>query len=125
MKLANRLSVISLIALILFCLAWELWLAPLRPGGSMLALKTLPLLLPLFGLLHEKRYTHQWVSLFSLLYLAEGCVRIGSDPIGQRWAAGVEIGLALLLFVSCVAYAKLSAKPPSPNPAPAITTTAD
>ena len=112
-RLANRLAVASLLALTGFCLIWELWLAPLHPGGSTLALKALPLLLPLFGLLHGKRYTHQWVSLFSLLYLAEGLVRVGSDPEGQRWAPALEIVLSLLLFVSCVLYSKLTA--PSRN----------
>ena len=38
------LSVASLVALILLTLAWELWLAPLRPGGSLLALKAVVLL---------------------------------------------------------------------------------
>ena len=41
----------SLIALILLGLAWELVLAPLRPGGSWMVLKVLPLLLPLRGVL--------------------------------------------------------------------------
>ena len=36
----------SLLALIALCLAWELVLAPLRPGGSWLALKALPLCIP-------------------------------------------------------------------------------
>ena len=53
----NRLASTSLVALLFLCLAWELWLAPLRAGGSMLALKALPLLLPLFGILRGKRYT--------------------------------------------------------------------
>lgn len=107
--LMNRIAVISLIALLVFCLLWELWLAPLHPGGSTLALKALPLLLPLFGLLHGKRYTHQWMSMFSLLYLAEGLVRMGSDPLGQRWAPMVEIVLSLILFCSCIGYAKATA----------------
>ena len=34
------------VALIVLGLAWELWLAPLRPGGSMLALNVLPLRQP-------------------------------------------------------------------------------
>ena len=50
----------SLIALIFLCLAWELWLAPLRPGGSWLALKILPLMAPLFGILRNRVYTFQW-----------------------------------------------------------------
>ena len=49
----------SLIALIFLCVAWELWLAPLRPGGSWLVLKALPLLAPLMGILKGRRYTYQ------------------------------------------------------------------
>jgi hypothetical protein len=75
----NRLASISLVGLLFLCLAWELWLAPLRPGGSMLALKALPLLFPVFGILRGKRYTHQWTSLLSLVYVAEGAVRAFSD----------------------------------------------
>ncbi len=45
----NLLPAGSLIALILLSLAWELWLAPLRPGGSWLVLKILRLLGSLFG----------------------------------------------------------------------------
>jgi len=52
-------SIVSLIALIFLCLAWELWLAPLRPGGSSLVFKVLPLLLPLTGILRGKRHTYQ------------------------------------------------------------------
>ena len=49
-----------LLALLLLCLAWELWLAPLRPGGSYLALKALPLAIPLVGIFEGKRRTYQW-----------------------------------------------------------------
>ena len=56
----------ALIALIVLCLAWELWLAPLRPGGSFIALKALPLLLPLRGIVRGNRYTYQWASMFIL-----------------------------------------------------------
>src|SRR5262249_14976386 len=53
----TRIACVSLIALIVLCLAWELWLAPLRPGGSLVALKALPLALPLPGVLAGRRYT--------------------------------------------------------------------
>ena len=71
LRVVNFVSSSSLIGLIFLCLAWELWLSPLRPGGSMLALKALPLLIPLFGILRGKRYTHQWASMLILLYFAE------------------------------------------------------
>src|SRR5690348_2233873 len=69
----------SLIALILLSLAWESILAPLKPGGTMLMLKAVPLLLPLFGILRGKRYTYQWACMFILLYFTEGVVRAWSD----------------------------------------------
>ena len=59
----QNLTSAALIALIFLCLAWEGWLAPLRPGGSWLTLKAIVLLAPLFGILRGKRYTHQWMSL--------------------------------------------------------------
>ena len=107
--LYNRIAIVSLLGLLVFCLLCEIWLAPLHPGGSTLALKALPLLVAVFGVLHGKRYTHQWLSMLSLLYLAEGLTRVGSDPIGQRWAPAVEIVLSLMLFVGCLGYAKLTA----------------
>jgi uncharacterized membrane protein len=95
-------SVISLIALILLCLAWELWLAPLRPGGSWLVLKVLPLLTPLFGILRGRRYTYQWSSMLILAYFAEGVVRAWSDTGLSAQLALVEIALSMIFFVSAV-----------------------
>ncbi|MEG2047344.1 MAG: DUF2069 domain-containing protein, partial [Comamonas sp.] len=57
------LAVGSLLGLIVLSVAWELWLAPLRPGGSWLVLKALPLCIPLAGLLKRRMYTYRWVSL--------------------------------------------------------------
>ena len=99
----------SLIALIALTLAWELWLAPLRPGGSMLALKALPLLLPLFGILRGRRYTYQWAAMMILLYLTEGVVRGITDGGRSRLLAGIETILALVFFTSAVLYARRSA----------------
>lgn len=98
----------SLIALIFLCLAWELWLAPLRPGGSWLALKAVLLLAPLFGILRGKRYTYQWTSLFVLLYLAEGLVRATSDKGPSQVLAIAETALSAILFAAVVAYARLT-----------------
>lgn len=102
---------ISLIALILLCLAWEGWLAPLRPGGSLLVLKAVPLLLPLFGILRGRRYTYQWASMFILLWFTEGAVRAYSDAGLSAALAGIEIALTLAFFASAIYYARLSARP--------------
>ena len=100
----NRLTSTSLIALLFLCLAWELWLAPLRPGGSMLVLKALPLLFPLLGILRGKRYTYKWLSLFIQFYLLEGLTRATSDSVLSQKLAIAETALAAVVFVSTILY---------------------
>lgn len=96
----------SLIALILVCLAWEGWLAPLKPQGSLLILKAVPLLLPLSGIIHGRRYTYQWASMFILLYFTEGAVRAWSDHGVAAQLAAVEIVLTLIFFICAILYAR-------------------
>ncbi|APV50126.1 hypothetical protein BWI17_10785 [Betaproteobacteria bacterium GR16-43] len=110
-RAAHLAACATLVALIFLCVAWELWLAPLRPGGSWLVLKVLPLLAPLFGILRGKRYTYQWSSLLVWLYVAEGAVRAGSDPGPSRILAVAEIVLSLAFFGAIVAYLRSSRKP--------------
>ena len=99
---------VSLIALITLSLAWETVLVPLKPGGSMLILKAVPLLLPLLGILHGKRYTYQWASLFVLFYFTEGVVRAWSDVGLSAQLALIEVMLTLVFFVCAIFYAKLT-----------------
>src|SRR5712692_2093638 len=96
----------SLAALIVLCLAWELWLAPLRPGGSLVALKALPLAFPLRGILTARRYTYQWSSMLILAYFAEGVTRAWSDAGVSRMMAFLEIALSVLFFAAAVSYAR-------------------
>jgi uncharacterized membrane protein len=103
---AQAAATVALLALILLCLTWELWLAPLRPGGSWLALKALPLALPLAGVLKGKRYTYQWSSMLVLGYLAEGATRAWSDSGASQKLAMLEIVLSLVFFGAAVAYAR-------------------
>jgi uncharacterized membrane protein len=98
----------SLIALLALCLAWELWLAPLRPGGTLLALKAAPLALPLGGVLSGRRYAYQWSSMLILAYLAEGVTRAWSERGTAQALAAAEIALSLSFFASAVAYARLT-----------------
>jgi uncharacterized membrane protein len=109
MKLLQFVSSVSLIALIFLCLAWELWLAPLRPGGSGLVMKTLPLLLPLMGILKGRRYTYQWAPMLMLVYFTEGAVRAWSDKGLSAGLAVAEVVLALVFFFAAIYYAKFSA----------------
>ena len=107
------LAVASLTGLIALGLAWEMWLAPIRPGGSLLALKVLPLVLPLAGVLKNRMYTYRWLSLFVWIYFTEGVVRAWSDSAPGNYLAMVEIGLCLLLFVACALHVRVRLKKPA------------
>jgi uncharacterized membrane protein len=105
-RAAQVIASVTLGALILLCVAWELWLAPLRPGGSLLALKALPLALPIPGVFSGKRYTYQWSSMLILAYFAEGATRAWSENgLSQTLAFG-EVLLSLLFFAAVVSYAR-------------------
>ena len=105
MRALRLTAVASLLSLLALCLAWELWLAPLRPGGSLVALKALPLALPLPGVLAGRRYTHQWSSLMILAYFAEGATRAWAESGLPRTLALAELALSLIFFTAAVSYA--------------------
>ncbi|HEY4069809.1 MAG TPA: DUF2069 domain-containing protein [Burkholderiaceae bacterium] len=94
----------SVLALIVLGLVWELWLAP--TGRGTLALKVVPLLLPLPGLWRRRMYTYRWLSLMVWLYFTEGVVRATSDRGPGAWLAMIEILLCLLLFAACAAHVR-------------------
>ena len=100
----------SLIGLIALGLAWELWLAPIRPGGSLLALKVLPLCLPLAGILKNRMYTYRWLSLLVWLYFTEGVVRAWSDKPPSNYLAMIEVLLCLMLFAACAMHVRVRLK---------------
>ena len=105
-RLSRTLAVSSLIGLVLLSLVWELWLAPLRPGGSWLVLKALPLCIPLAGLLKNRMYTYRWVSLVVWLYFAEGVIRLQGDAWPSNAFAAVEILLCLMLFTASAMHVR-------------------
>ena len=118
--LTRILAVGSLLGLIALGLAWELLLAPLRPGGSWLALKVLPLCVPLAGLLKNRMYTYRWVSLLVWLYFTEGAVRAYSDAAPGNYLAMVEVFLCLTLFTACALHVRLRLKNAAKAVDPAI-----
>ncbi|CAM8651221.1 COG3308 Predicted membrane protein [Comamonadaceae bacterium] len=120
--IARWVAVASLIALIILGLVWELWLAP--TGGGTLALKVLPLCLPLAGLLKSRMYTYRWLSLMVWLYFTEGVVRAWSDKAPGNWLALLEVLLCIVLFVACTFHIRLRLKHAKALPAnPEETTT--
>jgi uncharacterized membrane protein len=111
LRTLNRLrlaSTASLVLLVTLCLLWELRLAPIRPGGSFLAFKALPLAVPLYGIVRGARYTYQWTSMLVLAYFVEGVMRAWSERGLSQQLAFAETALSVVLFVCAVAYARLS-----------------
>lgn len=113
-KLAYWSASSSLIALIGLCVAWELVLAPLRPEGSWLVLKVLPLLMVLPGILKQRVKTYQVVSLLVWIYFAEGTTRATSDPaVASQLLAWAEVALCVILFAAVSVFARTYKVPKS------------
>ncbi len=106
-KLAYTLSLVFWIALITLTVLWEGWLAPTPPPGFWLLVKSLPLLIPLFGMLHMKRTSFSVAGLIAMLYFTEGILISWGE-----YAAGIPNPVLLacslaeiflvLAFVFCV-----------------------
>lgn len=100
---ARRVGAVSWLALLLLAVLWEWQLAPLRPGGSWLVLKAAPMLLPLRGLLRGDVKAMQWAVLLSLMYIAEGVVRVFDAPPANALAS-IELALGVTFFVAGIVY---------------------
>jgi uncharacterized membrane protein len=105
----------SLLLLAALCLSWELWLAPLRTGGSLMALKALPALLAWRGIAEGRRYTFQWAGMLILAYFAEGVARAWSERGLSQYLALAEIALSVVFFGVAVAYARLTGTRAAPR----------
>lgn len=70
-----------------------------------LAIALLPMLLPLRGLLHGRRYTHAWASFLALPYFA-----FGVDAVVHRtqmkWLGAILVLLSALWFCGCMFYSR-------------------
>jgi uncharacterized membrane protein len=100
----RAVAIASVVALVALGLAWELWLAP--TGNGTLAIKVVPLLLPLPGLLRNRLYTFRWLTLMVWLYFIEGVVRATGDRGVSALLAGIEVALCLVLFIACALHVR-------------------
>jgi uncharacterized membrane protein len=106
---ATRATVLVLLgALVALGLAWELWLAP--TGARSLALKVLPLVLPLAGVLAMRVASYRVLSLLVWVYVAEGAMRAASEHGLSAQLAGLEVVLCLALFSACVLHIRARAR---------------
>ncbi len=109
-RLTRAAAVAATLGLIVLGLGWELWWAPLRPGGTWWAIKVLPLAAALPGLLRFRMHTYRWLTLLVWLYFIEGVVRASSERAPATWLAAGEIALVLVLFAACTAHVRLRQK---------------
>lgn len=103
-RLSRGVALGATVALALLCLLWEAWLLPV--GRGTLALKALPLLLPLPGLWRYRLYTFRALSLFVWLYALEGLVRATSEPGLGAVLATAEALLSVVIFVACAVHVR-------------------
>jgi uncharacterized membrane protein len=106
-RAAVALLILLLIAL---GLAWELWLAP--TGARSLALKVLPLAVPLAGVLKFRLSSYRALSLLVWLYVCEGAFRASSDTGWSARLAWLELLLCALLFAACALHIRWRLRAP-------------
>ena len=102
----QRVAVAAVGALVLLGIGWEWLLAPLRPGGSLLVLKVVPLALLLPGLVRGRLRAFQAGSMLILAYLAEGMVRGMTDPAPMATLGWIESALAGAAFGAFLAHVR-------------------
>ena len=95
----------AFVDLFILCIAWEWFISPLRPGGSWLILKAIPLLFAIPGLWKGNVYTMHWASMLILLYITEGLVRI-LETGANFWMAALETTIGTVAFICLLMYLK-------------------
>jgi len=100
----RRLVLVSGWLLIVLCLGWEWWWAPLRAGGSLLVLKALPLAVLLPAVARDRPRAYQWITLVILLYLCEGLVRATSEGSPVRELAVIELALSATIYLGAIRW---------------------
>ncbi len=106
-RMGALFSYLALFFFSIFCIVTNK-IYPEQPRIFLVIGLLMPLVFPARGLLRAKRFTHAWTSFLSLFYL------IAATDI---WASGypaigsVYFLLTIILFVSCILYARYSPLP--------------
>lgn len=101
----HRLLLAGHLGLFAWLMAGTIWLQPptQAPRSVVLLVLVGPLLLPLRGLLHGRRYTVAWSLFLALAYFAHGIVETWAAA-GSRLHPAIETALALLWFAAGIGY---------------------
>jgi uncharacterized membrane protein len=103
LNLYQKSAFISSVLLCLLCIAWEWFLAPLRPHGSFMVLNCLPIVFLLPGLYRGANYQLQALSMVILLYYLEGISRLFEKGLNP-WLASIELFLCSVIFFAVLKY---------------------
>lgn len=93
----SRLAFGLSLAMVVYGIAWEALIDPIREG-SMLWLKVAPILPLLPGLLKGRVRRHQAMSLLIWIYLCEALVRIAAPQATEAWLSAGWLVLGLGVF---------------------------
>ena len=113
-RLLYGLTLTGYFGTLILMTAWFAWLHPPVKAPVALALLLIvgPLLLPLRGLLHGRRYTLAWSCFLALLYFIHGVLEAWhtapTRPLGIA-----EVVFSTLWFVSAIAYIQVTKQPHS------------
>ena len=110
-RVGRVLTLVGHLGLIALILAWFGWIAPpaTLPRALPIAALAVPLLFPLRGILHGRRYTHQWTSFLAMPYFAIGIDAWFNAAANSAWLGGTLVLLSLALFAGTVTYARYTA----------------
>lgn len=117
-RLGRVMTLVGYLGLLALILNWFIWISPPErvPRAFPIIALAVPLLFPLRGLLHGRRYTHQWTSFLTMVYFAIGVDAWANAAAGAAWLGMAMVALSLLLFVGTVVYARYT---PSGTPSAA------
>ena len=104
-RLSYSLMLAGYFGTLILLTAWFAWLFPptRAPVALVLLLVVGPLLLPLRGILHARRYTIAWSCFLALLYFIHGVLEAWHTA-PTRIAGIAEVVFTTLWFVSAIAY---------------------
>lgn len=105
---AYRLCIVAVAVLLLVVIYGQLGSDRSPRAWLFATFYSLPLLLPLPGLIRRNRYTYRWATLCVLPYFVVGLTEAFANQ-AMRWWATALLGGAIFWFISLIAYLRASA----------------
>lgn len=119
-RVGRILTLVGYFGLLALILNWFTWLAPpVRvPRSMVLAALAIPLLFPLRGIIHSRRYTHQWIGFLSMPYFAIGVDVWYNHQDTEQFLGMSMVIFSLLLMIGSSMYARYTPTPPDQRKPP-------